>query len=414
MRKFPIYISMCCLFSFPAAGQFAGKNAAYAFTYSKPGSLNGACIKLVDLHTGQMIRSLYEEGQFYQVKETISRRVIQNSSQVPPSDTLLLPMATSVAAAAYDEIHDRLFYTPLGINQLRYIDLGNGRPATFNYVNGQQFGVSKSSFEAPDQITRMVIAPGGTGYALSNDGNHLVQFTTGQNPKITDLGELIDHPANRAASVHSLCSSSGGDMVSTVTGELILVTAYNYVFSINVHTKIATYRGSITGLPADFTSNGAAVDEDGALIVSCATQSSTNAYFKVDINTLTATRVTTAGSVVLAADLANANVLGQSASAKHPLTGESNSGRVFSIYPSPVKDGFLNISLTNFQSGSYDVLIQDVTGRTIKSQSVEVNRNWQVARIDVGSRAAQGVYILRFYDKGRSIVYIRQFMVTGD
>lgn len=410
MKRLPLYLSFYLLFSLPVAGQ----NLAYAFTYSQPGSLNGTTIKLVDLHTGRMIRSVYEEGQFYQISETISRRIIHKNDPVLQKDTLLLPMATSVAAAAYDEIHSRLFYTPLGINQLRYIDVGDRKSAIFNYVTVQEFGVSKGSFDAPNQITRMVIAPGGVGYALSNDGDHLIRFTTGDNTMITDLGELIDNPANTTVSVHTLCSSSGGDMVSTITGELMLITAYNHIFSIDVHTRIATYRGMITGLPAGFTSNGAAVDDDGALIVSCATESPSNAYFKVDINNLTATKISGVGSVIPAADLANGNVLGQPSGSKRLLAGKSGSGRVFSIYPSPVKDGYLNMSLTNFDNGSYDLQIQDITSRTIKHLSVDVNRSWQVVRLDVRSCGAQGVYILRLYDPARSAVYIRQFMVTAD
>jgi len=411
---FFLYVSICLLCSLPVAGQFAEKNAAYAFTYSKPGSLSGTSIRLVDLHTGQMIHSLYEEGQFYQVRESISRRIILSSGQLLQKDTLLLPMATSVAAAAYDEINSRLFYTPLGINQLRYIELRDGNPATFNYVTGREFGVSKGIFDAPNQITRMVIAPGGIGYALSNDGNHLIQFTTGQNIAITDLGELIDNPANQAVSVHNLCSSSGGDMVYTVTGELMLVTAYNHIFTIDVHTRMTTYRGMITGLPAGFTSNGAAVDDDGALVVSCAIESPSCGYFKVDMRGLIGTPVFGTGSVVLAADLANSNVLGLAAWAKHHWGDHSRSGAVFSIYPSPVRDGFLNMSLTNFEKGSYDVQIQDITGRTIKTLSVDVDRNWQVVRLDVRYGVTQGVYVLRFCDKAGSIVYIRQFMVTAD
>jgi hypothetical protein len=171
----------------------------------------------------------------------------------------------------------------------------------------------------------------------------------------------------------------------------------------------------ITGLPANFTSNGAAVDDDGALIVSCATESPSNGYFKVDMNGLTATRVSAAGPVIFAADLANGNVLGQPASAKHLLTGPSIPGRIFSVYPSPVTDGYLNMALTNFEKGSYDVQIQDVAGRTIKRLSVAVDKSWQVIRLNVRSGgAAQGVYVIRLYDKNRSIVYIRQFMITGD
>jgi len=415
MRKSLLPISIYLLSYLPSAGQ----NLAYAFTYSKPGSLTGTTVQLVDLHTGLTVRSLYEEGQLYQISGTKVDRIIRNGDDVLQKDTSLLPMATSVAAAAYDQVHNRLFYTPLGINQLRYIDLSGSKLPAFNYVTGHEFGVCRGIFDVPGQITRMVISADGFGYSLSNDGDHLVRFTTGENIEITDLGEVMDNPGNKTVSIHSLCTSTGGDMVSAVTGELTLVTAFNHVFSIDPATRIATYRGMIAGLPAGFTSNGAAVDDDGDLIVSCATESRDNAYYKVDIKSLKATRVSAIGSVVPASDLANSNLLGQAVGARRLFgdiskTSLANPGRIFSIYPTPVTEGYLNMSLTNFEKGTYEVQIQDLAGRNIKSWSVAVDRKWQVEKIDIGAFTAQGVYVIRLYDKPRSIFFIRQFMVTSD
>lgn len=38
-------------------------------------------------------------------------------------DLLQAPFATGVAAAAFDKKHNRLYYTPMFVDQLRYIDL---------------------------------------------------------------------------------------------------------------------------------------------------------------------------------------------------------------------------------------------------------------------------------------------------
>ena len=411
MRRIALPFSMCLLCSLSVAGQ----NLAYAFTYSKPGSVTGTSIKLVDLHTGQAVRSVYEDAYFYKISEASHSQMISSNDPVLGKDSFLLPMATSVAAAAFDGMHDRLFYTPLGINQLRYIDVGKGQSPVFNYVTGHEFGVCKGIFDVPGQITRMVVGPGGVGYALTNDGDHLIQFTTGSNIAITDLGELADDPGNKMISVHSLCSSSGGDLVSSVSGELVLVTAQSQVFSIDVHTRVATYRGVITGLPAGFTSNGAAVDDEGSLIVCSANANPGNAYFRVDMISLKATAVSGSASVLLAADLANGNLLGQSAGASKQLSADrSDPGRIFSVYPSPVTENYLNISLTNFEKGSYDVQIQDLTGRSIKKWSIDVNRYWQVEKVDIAASTAQGVYVIRLSDKAGSVVYIRQIVVTAD
>jgi hypothetical protein len=80
---------------------------------------------------------------------------------------------------AYDKKHERLYYTPMGINQLRYIDLKAKTPTVY-YFEDEAFGTVSSFGDAPNQITRMVIASDGNGYALTNDANHLIKFTTGK------------------------------------------------------------------------------------------------------------------------------------------------------------------------------------------------------------------------------------------
>ena len=37
----------------------------------------------------------------------------------------------------------------------------------------------------------------GNGYAITNDGNHLIRFTTGKKTVITDFGNLIDAETNK-------------------------------------------------------------------------------------------------------------------------------------------------------------------------------------------------------------------------
>ncbi len=69
------------------------------------------------------------------------------------------------------------------INQLRYIDL-----KTMKVYFVPTPDITSLKIKAADQsniITRMAIGDDGNGYALTNDGNHLLHFTTGK--KITIL-----------------------------------------------------------------------------------------------------------------------------------------------------------------------------------------------------------------------------------
>ena len=85
---------------------------------------------------------------------------------------------TGVAAMALDKRNNRLYYTPMFIDQLRYIDL---KTMKVYFVTGFEFtGVKTKATDQSNIVTRMAIGDDGNGYALTNDGNHLLQFTTGK------------------------------------------------------------------------------------------------------------------------------------------------------------------------------------------------------------------------------------------
>ena len=128
---------------------------------------------------------------------------------------------TGVAAIALDKKNNRLYYTPMFIDQLRYIDL-----KTMKVYFITDFGFTGIKTKAADQsniVTRMTIGDDGYGYALTNDANHLLQFTTGKKTTVTDLGALVDDPGNKTVSVHNSCNSYGGDMIADDDGNLYLV-----------------------------------------------------------------------------------------------------------------------------------------------------------------------------------------------
>ena len=147
---------------------------------------------------------------------TYTRTIVVRRHELPNDK----PFSTNSAAMAYDKKHERLYYTPMGIPQLRYIDLKSGK---IYYFEDEAFGVVQHYGDSRNQITRMVIASDGNGYALTNDANHLVRFSTGNNPVITDLGAVADADA-AIYSIHSP-NGYGGDMIADAAGNLYLLTA---------------------------------------------------------------------------------------------------------------------------------------------------------------------------------------------
>src|SRR5688572_7904637 len=225
---------------------------AYAITdISKEGAGWNALRKL-DLQTGKYSQLLLNGTDLQlAVYDAVSKKQLSQKEDAKYGNMLQAPFSTGVAAAAYDKKNQRLYYTPMFIDQLRYVDL---RTMKVYYVSDQPFTkLGNMHNDEAKIITRMVINPDGYGYAITNDANTVIRFTTGKKPKIEQLGALVDDPANGAISVHNRCSSFGGDMISDDKGNLYILSARNNVFKVNTETKVAKYLGSINGLSPNFT-----------------------------------------------------------------------------------------------------------------------------------------------------------------
>jgi hypothetical protein len=87
------------------------------------------------------------------------------------------PFSTGVAAIAFDKkITDCII--PMFIDQLRYIDL---KTMTVYYVTDQPLaGQTNNNNDNAKVISRMVIAPDGYGYAITNDATSFIRFSTGK------------------------------------------------------------------------------------------------------------------------------------------------------------------------------------------------------------------------------------------
>ena len=323
-------------------------------------------------------------------------------------NTVNAAFGTGVAAMAYDKKNNRLYYTPMLIDQLRYIDL---KTMKVFYVTDRSFtGKPQKSPDQGNIVTRMVIAADGYGYAMTNDATQLIRFNMGKKLEITDLGSLVDDQANKDASVHNSCSSYGGDMIADDNGNLYVFSARNHVFKVNIESKVATHLGIISGLPNGFTVNGAAVNDDNQVIVSSAVQSAS--YFTINYKTLTATPYKIAGTVWQSSDLANSNLL---ISGKRPTaitsdvisknTQATRGDNKVSIYPNPVTNNQFTLQFNRLDAGSYIIQVTDVMGLQIMQQNVSINGDNQSQNIKIAASSARGVYLVKVTDANSKTVF---------
>lgn len=413
--KYRILLTITALFSILLASAQKVAKQAYAITASTKGSFVWTEVKLLDLSSGEVVQSIYDTKQsnFTVTQARTGQAIKVKDDKGVVTDNNKLPFSTFSAACAYDKQHNRLYYTPMFVNELRYIDLGAKSPS-IAYFEGEALSTAKDLNNEANHITRMAIAVDGQGYGLSNDGNHFVKFTTGRKPVITDLGALEDNPANGSISIHTKPTSWGGDMIADALGNLYVISASRYVFKVDINTKQATYISTINDIPATFTTNGAAVVADDKLIVSSA--NSVEGYYEVDMNSWKAIKLPNGGNVYNASDLANGNLAFEGArTTTIPafITRETVRNDKIALYPNPVTKDMFRVSF-NTEAGRYNIQLVDLSGRLVSQKIVSIGYEGQVAEVPLSAKLSKGMYLVKVVDNAKKTVYANQLMVAAN
>ena len=387
---------------------------AYAVTDVQQQGANWNFLRKIDLKTGQYSDVLLNgaDASLLAYNAATKKQFDAPLNDVRFGTAVNAAFATGVAALAYDKKNDRLYYTPMFIDQLRYIDL---KSMKVFYLTDQAFtGKPQKSPDQGNIVTRMVIASDGYGYAMTNDATQLIRFSTGKKMEVTDLGTIVDDQANNGISIHNSCSSFGGDIIADDEGNLYVFSARNFVFKVNLKSKVATNLGVIKGLPNGFTVNAAAVSAENKIIVASAMASSS--FFTVDHTSLTATPYLIAGTIWQTSDMANSNLLATAARtnntaidliADHPTEGSSK----VSIFPNPVTNNQFAVQFNELEAGQYTIQVTDVMGRNISQQIVNVGGKTQIQSIKMDPSAARGFYLVKVVDQNKKAVFSTKILV---
>lgn len=381
----------------------AQKAKTYAITGKSNNNFLWADIKQIDMNTGKVVKTLFESD----------KTPFKLNSLDAAADKIKVtnPTAFGVAACALDEVHNRLYFAPMHFSDIRYLDLKK-EDINFTVVKKNIVPLAAGNVYQTEesQITRMVIAPDGYGYALTNDANHLIRFSTGKSPVVEDLGALIDAEGNKGFSVHNKCTSWGGDMLADAYGRLVVISANHNVYSVDVKSRVATFTGTITGLPANFTTNGAVVDNEGNIIVSSANVF--EGLYRLNYKDLKAEKIQTEEAAFNASDLANGNYLLQKekdAAVKFdvsksilPDLSAASDARVF---PNPATGNQFNVLFNGLDAGKYTIVLSDLAGRPLVSKTVAVSKSTQVENVRLASLAAKGTYIVKVVNADKQLAF---------
>ena len=378
----------------------AGFSQTAARTYAITGKTNNifywADIKEVDIKTGKVINTVYDNGKTNAVINYADKDQKVEGAAANPT-------GFGVAACALDAVHNRLYFAPMHFSEIRYLDLSKPN-ATFTIVKTNVVE-SKEQYQTEDKhLTRMVIASDGNGYAITNDGKHLIRFSTAaKSAKVQDLGPLVNAASNNKFSIHEKETGWGGDVVADAFGNLVVITARHEVDSINVNSRVATHMATIFGIPETFTTNGAAVDEDGDLVVSSANV--LEGLYKVSVKDFTASKIAN-GTSFNASDLANGRFLSQK---KFDLLSQNNVNfadekATAKVFPNPVFGKSFNLLTSGNLSGVHTVVISDLSGKVLQSTSINFTQGNKTQQVSFVKKMTKGSYIVRVYNASKSLV----------
>jgi hypothetical protein len=414
MCKMLRYVLMLAVFPVSVIGQ--SDQITYAITSANKGSNDWVALRTLNMRTGklsQMLLNMNDRGLFqhdmatHKLKDNIAWPVL--SFPIVANNPAVPKVNAGVAAIAFDQRTNRLFYVSMSDDMLRYIDL-----STMTVYAEPELSFSKAgnyTFKSTNPVTRLVITPDGYGYTITTDDNRLIRFTTNNKPSFTDMGELKDDPRNKEMTILNTCSNLGGDMVADDAGNLYLITASNRVYKIEIKTRLATYLATIAKLPATFTTNGAAINENGNLLVSSSVY--TEASFIVDHKSWQASPSSAIQHLYGIADLASSNVLPTKKSNPSvilfgkPLLKTGN----IKVYPNPVLFDEVNIQFNDLPTGKYLIELTDPLGRKVIQQKVKLTRQSQTALIQIPTITAQAFYYIRILNEKNALVSTHKLAV---
>ena len=183
----------------------------------------------------------------------------------------------------------------------------------------------------------------------------------------------------------------------------------NNVFKININTREATFIGTIKNLPADFTTNGAAADEDGNVIIASAINN--DSYYKVNLSTFQAVALTNKGELALTStsDLASGNLIYQSkgSTVSSPVTTTNSN---IEIFPNPVVNRTYNVQFGKLPVGNYTIEVSDMNGRKVSTKTVAIN-GAQSLKMNLPASANTGLYMIRVFNTTGNTVYTNKLAV---
>jgi len=81
------------------------------------------------------------------------------------------------------------------------------------------------------------------------------------------------------------------------------------------------------------------------------------------------------------------------------------------VFPNPVTASTFAVLFDGYKSGTYSITLSDLSGRVLQTQKVSLAKGTQTENVNLLSRPANGMYMVKVYDDSRQIVFTEKVLI---
>lgn len=321
----------------------------------------------------------------------------RNSSVNEDRNSYNHSQSATMATLAYDPSSNNLIYMPMFSSNIYIL---NAKTKDITLIENTVARVT--SCDINSHMTRMATGYDGNIYAVNNAGTQFLQISKKNNQyQVNDLGIIKDDASNGKNSFTTIETGFGGDMIADADNNFYVFSTSGNVFKVLTKELKAKFVGKISGIPENYSVNGAAVNSKGKVVIASAKGAP---LYETDLETLQAKQLP--GNLNLHIyDLASKYFANDKAVSANHLAN-------LDIYPTKVDEGFINVNVNDKSvKGNLKLSVFDISGKNVMKQDLSVKGGSLQQEIYL-KNLVSGAYIVSITDDSGKILLNKKILVT--
>ncbi|EJL76063.1 T9SS type A sorting domain-containing protein [Chryseobacterium populi] len=321
----------------------------------------------------------------------------RNSSVNEDRNSYNHSQSATMATLAYDASDNNLVYMPMFSSNIYVL---NSKTKEIALIENTVARVT--SCDINSHMTRMAAGYDGNVYAINNAGTQFLQISKKNNQyQVNDLGIIKDDASNGKNSFTTIETGFGGDMIADADNNFYVFSTSGNVFKVLTKELKAKFVGKISGIPENYSVNGAAVNSKGKVVIASAKGAP---LYEMDLETLHAKQLP--GNLSLHIyDLASKYFANDRAASANPLVN-------LDIYPTKVDEGFINVNINDKSvKGNLKLSVFDISGKNVMKQDLPVKGGSLQQEIYL-KNLVNGAYVVSITDESGRILLNKKILVT--